>query len=342
MARPASSTDYSSDKKRLLQIAPETTAWTPATTGYKKLHALSLDVNPEFETEIETAKGARFPTTQTLKKDMAKSAISGKPDFNEIDLLLASVVRKPTITGTSQYTRVYDLLNTAPSDEARQTYTIQAGNTGHCETYAGGLMADYQLQFDREAGITQSGNMSLGALDTATALVTAGVAEIAKSPMLSKGVDIWVADTHAGLGQSGNKVLLPFVYVWGINGRAEEYWALNSEYSGPAMYEEGEAQGYAGNLKVPSIYGLPKFLAAIRAGSLIYVRVEVKGVKLATGTPDIYELLRIDQCWFVQNIPTDNYKAVYSKNVALVGAQSDDATWPKSTEITLINSIAGA
>jgi len=342
MAQPVLNTDYSSTKKQILQIAPEATAGTPATTGYKRLHALSLDVNAEFETEIDTAKGARFPTSQVLKKDMAKAGIGGKPDFNEIDFALASVLCKPTISGSGpSYTRVYALLNTAPGGETRQTYTVQASTGGQNETYAGGLLADYQLQFDREAGITQGGNMLLGALDTATALVTTGVADIAKSPMLSKGVDLWVADTYAGLGQAGNKVLLPFAYTWGINGRAEEYWALNSAYAGPAMYDEGEGQGYAGSLKVPSIYGLPKFLDKIRQGSLVYIRAEVVGKKLSTG-PDVYEKLRIDQCWFVQAIPTDNYKAVYSKNVALVGAQSDDATWLKSCEVTLINSIAGA
>jgi hypothetical protein len=343
MASPVSGTDYSSLKKQILQIAPETVAGTAETTGFKKLHAMILDAAAEFETEIETAKGARFPTSQVLKKDMAKAAISGKPDFNEIDFLLASVLRKPTITGTGPYTRVYDLLNTAPSDETRQTFTIQYGSSVQCETYAGGLLNDFQLTFDREAGISQSGNMNLGALDLETALVTSDVTEIAKSAMLSKNVDIVVADTHAGLATAGNKLVLPWVYTWGINGRADEYWALNSEYAGPAMYEEGESQGYAGSLKVPTIYGLPQFLDQIREGKLIYTRVTVTGKKLTTDpAPEVYEKLQIDQCWFVQAIPTDNYKAVYSKNINLVGAQSDETGWLKSCEVTLINSIAGA
>jgi hypothetical protein len=341
MANPVQGTDYSLLKKLLLQIAPEATAGTPATTGFKKLHGMSLDINAEFETEIETAKGARFSTSQVLKKDMAKAGVSGKPDFNEIDIALASVICKPDVTGTTTPTRVYELLNTAPSEEARQTYTAQMGNADQCETFAGGLFADYQLVFDREAGISHGGNMLFGALDLETAIVTAGVADIAKAPMLSKNVDIYVADTPAGLATAGNKLVTPYSYTWGINGRAEEYWALNSAYPGPAMYEEGESQGFAGNLKVPALYGLPTFLDKIRAGELVYIRVVVTGKKIATG-PDVFEKLQIDQCWFVQSIPTDNYKSVYAKNINLVGAQSDDPTWLKSCEITLINSIAAA
>lgn len=343
MAGPVAGTDYSSVKKQVLQISAEATPGTAMTTGFKRLHAMSLDVNAEFETEIEAAKGARFPTSQTMKKDMARAGLTGKPDFNEIDFALASVLCKPTATGSAPtVTRVYQMLNTAEAGEERQTFTVQYGDDEQCETYAGGLLNDFQLQFDREGGISMSGNMLLGALDLTKSLVTSGVTDIAKAMMLSKDVDIWVADTPAGLGVAGNKVLLPFVYTWGINGRADAYWALNSAYTGPAMYEEGESQGYAGSLKVPTLYGLPKFLTAIRAGSLVYVRAEARGKKLATGTPDVYELLRVDQCWFVQNIPTDNYKAVYAKNVELVGAQSDDATWPMSCEVTLINGIAAS
>lgn len=338
-------TDYTRTKDMVLQIAPEATPGVAATTGFKKLHAMNIDVNSEFEADIDTPRGARFPTSQALIKEMAKAALSGKPDFNEIDFALASLLRKPTITGSSPaYTRVYDVPNVAGS-ETRQTYTIQYGRTGagNCETYAGCLLADLQLTFDRDGGISQSGNIMLGALSTATALVTAGVTEIAKAPMLAKNVNVWVSDTQAGLGQSGNKVELPFVFVWGMNGRADDYWALNSAYTGPAMYEEGEGQGYAGNLKVPSIYGLPKFLAKIRAGEVVFTRVEVSGAILnATPDPDVLQLLRIDQCWFTQDLPTDNYKAVYAKNVGLVGAQSSESGWLKSCEVTLINGIAGS
>jgi len=335
-------TDFTSVKKQVLQVAAETTQGVLPSSGWLKLHGLNLDIDTEFEAEIEAAKGARFATNQTLKKDLAKAAIGGKPDFNELDIPLSSVLCKPTISGSSPaFTRVYELLNVAAVSEARQTYAVQYGDSYQCESYTGGLLADFQLTFDREGGITQGGNMMLGALDLTQTLKT-GAAEIAKAAMMARSVDVWVADAPSGLGEAGNKVVLPWVYTWGINGRAAEYWALNSAYPGPAMYDEGEDQGFAGNLKVPTVYGLPKFLEKIRQGQLIYVRVEAKGKKLATGTPDVYELLRIDQCWFVQSIPTDNYKGAYSKNVNLVGAQSDDASWAKSVCVTLINGIAGS
>ncbi len=339
MANPVYGTDWNSLKKQTLQLAPEATAGTPATTGFKRLHGLSLDASPQFETEVTAPRGARFAALQETKKEWAQAGLSGKPDFNEIDFPLASVICKPTKTGTGpSYTRVYELLNTAAAGEAQQTYTLQQGDANLCETYAYGLMQDYQLVFDREAGISQSGNMRFRAVDTATALVTAGVTDIAISPMRGSGVDIWVADTPAGLASAGNKVLLPWAYTWGINSRADDYWALNTEFSGPAFFAEGESQGFAGSLKVPTKWGLPKFLANIRANSLVYIRVKVLGKKIDTG-PDVYESLQIDQCWFVQNIPTDNQKAAYSKTIELVGAQSDDATWKKSVEITLVNGI---
>jgi hypothetical protein len=339
MANPVYGTDFTSLKKQTLQIAPETVAGTPMTSGFFKLHAMSLTPTAQFETEVEPAMGARFNTTQTLKKETAQAAIGGKPDFNEVDFILSSVIRVPDKTGTSPaFSRLYDLENVAPVDEAQKTFTLQYGDANQCETYAGGLVNDYQLQFDREGGVTHSGNILFGAMDLETALVS-GASEIAKAPILSRYANIWVADDPANLGNASYKVVLPWNYVWGINGRADEYFALNSAYPSSAMRAEGESQGFAGSLKVPAIYGLPKFITSIRNGQIVFVRVEVTGAQL-DDDPVTLQTLRIDQCWFVQNIPTDNYKAVYSKNIELVGAQSNVSGWEKAVEISLINGIA--
>lgn len=339
MTAPVKGTDYNSVRELTLQIAPEATPGTAMTTGFLKLHALSLAVDAEFEADIETPRGARFPASQVLRRDVGRAAISGKPDFNELQILLDSALLKPVKTGTSPapITRVYTVAN-VPSSETRQTYTVQMGDGDLCETYAGGLISDLQIVFDREAGISLSGNMALGALDTVASLASGG-AEIAKAPMLSRYVDIYVADDPADLGDAGHKLLIPWNFTWGIQGRADEYWALNSAYAGPAFMDDGENLGYAGSLKVPTLTGLPTFLAKIRAGGLIYTRVEVKGAVIATG-PTVYETLRIDQAWFVQGIAGDNYKNAYSKTINLVGAQSDEALWANSCEATLINLIA--
>ena len=142
------------------QLGLESTLGTRAnpTIRLKTLN-FTLDPAPEFGS-FET-DGDLAPRESTLNKEWSTVAVDGKPCYNEIGFVLASVMQKPTsaLISTGAYRHTFALRTRGYSDP--RGFTIQKGETSRCEEANYLLFTSFSQSTGRsEGGVTASGMAS--------------------------------------------------------------------------------------------------------------------------------------------------------------------------------------
>lgn len=206
---------------QLLQMGTEI---TPGTKVAATKIIGSFGITPTIKAEVKkyTAQGQIVPTAYVLGKDYTEGKIDGFPAYNEIDLLLASVINK---VADGHYILKAD----TPSDP--QTYSIEKGPAGDSgELFQYGVIAGLSLKGNREE-VTLSGDMFGN--KTLRGAITDSLTRVDPIPVSPDDVTITVGGTTVEC----------FNWELNINGRWKAVWVVDaSQNSYVAIVEAAEPE----------------------------------------------------------------------------------------------------
>jgi hypothetical protein len=312
-----------------VQIAVETVAGTNPAAGFKQLSALTLEPGVKVEIENYRASGQKFPTVAALNKEWTEAKLGGPVTYTELIYLLSSLVSYAAPTGTPGKVWAFEPGLTTASTV--KTFTIEQGDATRAHSFTYGVVKDLTLKFGRD-GCDIDGTMIGRALvDGATK--TAGATTVAPQIVMPTQVTVKIADTQAGL--AGASALTRVISTqWSMADRFGPVWALDGQ-TYPAATVETEPKVEL-KLKLQADATGMGLLTNMRAGTTKFMRIEATGA-LISGAD--YHKLTIDTACKVMDVsPFEDSDGVFAIEWTMNGFY--DSTWTKTTELTLINSLA--
>lgn len=316
-----------------VQIGVETTPGE-AIAANKLLQSVEIQPAIDVETKTYRAMGNKFPALVIPGKEGVKASIKGGATYTELVYLLSSLLSYAAPAqqgGTTAY-----LWTFAPSTTAAdtvKTYTVEQGSSVRAHKFSYGQMTALEIAFSR-AGIELNGEM-IGRMISDNISMTASPSAIAQVPVLPTQVDIYLADTYAGLS-SASALERAISASWKMGNRFGPVYPLTSAGS----------PGWAGVVELePSLECKLKLeadaigmglLTTLRTGASKFMRIKAVGSLIAS---TYYYTLQVDAALKVKNVSefTDE-DGIFAIEWTFAGVH--DATWGKSTQISIINELS--
>lgn len=316
-----------------VQLGVETTAGSAAAAN-KLLQSVEIQPGISLETKSYRAMGHKFPSLIVPTKEGMQAKISGAATYTELVYLLSSLLSYAAPAqqgGTIAY-----LWTFAPSTTAAdtvKTFTVEQGSSVRAHKFTYGQVTELEIAFSR-AGIDVSGNM-IGRKLADNISMTATPTALELVPVLPEDVDIYLADTAAGLN-SATALARAISVSWKMGGRFGPFYPLASSGSaGFAGVVEKEPKLTCKLLMEADAEGMG-LLTTARAGDSKFLRIKALGDLIAS---TYYYKLQIDAALKVEGVGEfRDEDGIYALEWEFSGVH--DATWGKSTQISIINKLS--
>jgi hypothetical protein len=315
-----------------VQIGVEATAGT-AVAATKQL--LSLGISPAIKADVQSFKpmGTKYGSIAALNQESVEAKIAGIPVFDELQYLLASLINyaAPAQQGaTTAYKWLFESLNSGP--DTLKTLTVEQGDTVRGHRFAFGSVSDLKFSFDNK-GVSLDGKMLGKALEDPFTMTAAGVTSLPQIPLLRSQIDLYIADTAAGLAGAA-ALTRGWSAEWSLGDRLKPMNPLGSANgaSFAAVAENNKPKLQAKIFHEADASGMG-LLTKLRAGTTQFLRIKCEG---ATISGAYKYLFQIDFAGKVMG--TSEFKdadGVFAIEYNLDGVY--DPTWTKAYSISLIN-----
>jgi hypothetical protein len=341
------------ERSSIAQVSQIGKEVTPGTTVAATKRLGSINFTPSINTETDPFRpsGLKFPTVMTLNREWADVAYDGKPTYEEIIYPLASVVGTPVVasildgaTPTTAFEWTFTPSSTAADTPI--TYTLEQGQSGvQAEKYGHVLLTSFALEVSRsEASISGSGF----AQAAVTGIVpTAGLAIPSDLTPIQPGqFSVYMATTQAGLSTGGTsdpaKRLGRVISVSpSMEDRFNPAWFVDStQGSFVTFVENGEGIGGNSGLTVEADAAGLAWLATLRAGTTVFLRIEALGPVIynAGAQLNLRHMFRWDQAVKVESSEGfSDEDGIYA--VAWGLRPTHDTTWGKASQIVVRNKV---
>jgi hypothetical protein len=313
------------------QIGAESTPGTGVAAS-KSLQAFSIVPSVAGEYFKFRPIGYKVATTGGPLKEYSKAKLSGQPTYDELIYPLCGIVSyaAPVQQGaTTAYKWTLPLASAAA--DAYKAYTVENGSSTRARKAAGMHVNGFKMNFSR-GGIAADGDLIGAALQDGISM-TGSPSALPVVPVLPQQVDLYVADTYAGLA-GASALSRGFEAEFAIANRWATPWPLGSTLTSPIWGVEQPEPGLTAKLiHVADATGMG-LLTQMRAGSSKFFRIKCVGSLIATS---YYYTLQIDMCCKVVGEPDElsDRDGLFS-----IGWNFDifhDSTWGKGLEVQLTN-----
>jgi len=310
-----------------VQIGIESVAGTGVAAD-KKLLACSIQPSVRTESERFRPKGNKYPAFTVLNREWVEAKLEGKPTYNELLYLLASLLGEPTPVQqgvTAGY--LWEFTSNTSSEDAGLTLTVEQGDANSAWRSVGMRVSGIGLNFSSKE-LTLSGSAIGLALEKGVTL-TADPTSLTPLPIAPGHLKFYMADTQAGLA-GATAMTRGFSLDWNLTDLIGQSWPVG----GAAVTVEKEPKLEA-KLKLATDSVGMGLLDTMRNGATKWFRVQATG---ATISGTVKHLLTLDFPAQVEQ-PGDfgDTDGLYTVEYALAGIH--DATWGKSFQISIITTV---
>lgn len=340
--------------------------------GYKQFLTFGIEPSPQVEIDQFRPAGTKYRGFTALGKEWSQGQISGRPSYNELPFLLASVINKPTqptIAGATN-TKAWRFRSDNVQDDTPKTFLVEHGSAFRAERFSHGIITELSFSFSR-SGIQASGQF-LGRQVSDDITMSASSAVTPMIPVQPTEVTLFVADAYAnfagdtdvyGADEDHGASSLPAGNVGGKTGEGRlvraisAEWSLGNRYSPVFTLDAISGAGTYGTSFVGTIEREPDLTASImmeaddegmglleqmRDGDSKFLRIEAVGkqIEAVTGGNGKYKF-RLDTSTRVVN--TGGFRdsdGLYAIEWGLTGIQ--DGTWGRAFEALVWNTLTFA
>ena len=208
--------------------------------------------------------------------------------YNDLAFLLASAACVPTKTTVGA--GVDELVFRPKRGDANtvQTFSVERGSSGNLR-FAHAYVSDFSIEFgEREIKYTVSG---MGGQFQEGADLTANPVEVVHIPIEPNTVNVFVADTIAGLSQAGAKLLVCKGASFSISGRRTPVFTLDSDVPTFTATVESAGSEFSAMVNVGQDEQGTALMNRMRASGIFFLRIEATSrQEITTGQPRKFTL----------------------------------------------------
>ena len=320
---------------RTVQVGKETTPGTGVAAN-KLLRYIGFALAPAIEMQTFKPMGSKVASAVVPGKDSSTLSIEGQGSYSEIVYILNSLLKDvtPTTVETTGRQWLYEPADRTEDTKAR--FTIEEGSATRAGKATYGAVTGATITFNRTDGVAISGSgFAQQYQDNIT--LTASPSTIEDAPILATHLNVYSNDTFATLGTT--KLTRDFNAEVEIGDVVGQVWPINSANASFASDVE-LAPTIAVRLTCEADSQGMAFLAAARASTTKYVRLEAKSTVLAGATTEFYKLW-IDMACKVNEFPgfddSDGVKVVDVGLQPVFDSTFSASAWSR---ITVVNKVA--
>lgn len=264
-----------------VQIGVESTPGT-AVAANKELPSISIEPGIKANIDAFRTAGNKFPTIHSLGKEWSEALVKGKPTFDEMVYLLATLLTAPTfaqVGATTAYTATYAPSSTA--EDSPKTLTVEQGSSVRAHKSAYNLMTELGLSLDRDK-CDLSGKM-MGRAITDGITLTASPTSVDQIPILPLDFEVWADDASAGLGTTKLSRLLKLDLK--VANRFAPLWVIDRSQASYVTHVETPNDVQL-DLLMEADSNAMALLTTMRNGAFKFLRVKATSAQNAgTSTP---------------------------------------------------------
>ena len=265
-----------------------------------------------------------------------KQSVKKRKLYSEPLLLFENIfgTAAPTTIDTDVYKRVYDVALSGLITP-RTLYT-QFGDTNNVNTYGYGVLQDVGMKFDREVGVSVTGQGFAQAKATGGTF-TASPTQLPLAPILPTHLNYYLDTTGAGIGTT--QVPEEFLTVsWDYKGANNPYWATNRSQTSFDTHVNVQPTTEV-KIDIAETPLSRTLDAAMSTGTVYFLRVNAQGAQIAGSSPTAYNLLNVDMAIkLTKKDKWQDHQGVYMRTWTFEIVE--DATWGHALMITSQSSIA--
>lgn len=318
------------------QLGVEST-YGVAVTADKKIAALSITPTLNIERDSREPVGDKFARLLGSTRKWYSASYEGVMCTRALPYVLSSLLKEvaPTLVSTSLAYK-WEYLPDPNGAEAFKSYTFNSGYGSDAVEATGVAFQSLTIEFSRRRNVfTMSGDI-IGRDATSTSMDTLS-SVIETNPLLASQVNIYMADTYAGLSSGHLSNVLSGTIE--ISTRYADVWYVDSSQSGFAKLVDVHApvtislmfEATAANLAL---------LDSLASGARKFIRVEAVGGLIEATS---YHTFTFDMAGELGEVRRfEDSDGVYAFSVGLYGVQDDTLDTGgvfKATVITDVNAL---
>lgn len=314
-----------------VQVGVEATPGT-AVPANRSLQSLSFAPAVKAEHSEFRPMGFKYGTVGVLNKEWSEAAIEGQPTYDEMQLVLSSVLTTAAITtppgGTAS--RLWTFSPESQAADTPRTLTIEAGaaGSGNARRTAGNIVTGMGIEVTRDEITLSASTLGLPLVTEQT--LTAAPTSLPVVPLTPGSVSVFLDTTAAGLGTT--KLLQPFSWGLDISDRFGPVWVLDRANPSYSRTVETEPSATI-NLKVAADATGLGIIGQLRSQDLRFIRMEAVGPIIETTIPYRFTVDAAVRVTEVSEFSDED--GVYAVEYTL--AIHHDATWGRALRVELVN-----
>lgn len=308
-----------------IQFGVETTPGTEVAAD-KRLLCTYMRPRPRNPGTAFRPVGNLFNTDRAPEKGFTEIDLTGQLAFNDFVYILAGCLCVPTGTG------IFTFKPNAWSPNAIKTYSIQHGSSVQAEKFNYGILTGFSFNVSPRGTIGIRGT-GMGRIMAESATLTANPTDIPKQLVSNKGIDVYVADTVAGLG--AGKLTKGFEVGWNFANHFNGLFTLDSAQNSFTEHVE-VAPDFGANLRIEHDSYSAGLMADVLTAKQKFLRMIATGPEYGVGTPYQIQITMP----FIGNEPDPgDFEGAHSYNYALT--PDYETTFASGIEIIIKTPLTG-
>lgn len=316
---------------QVVQIGVESTSGTSVAAS-KRLQSLSIEPSINASVNRFRPQGSKYETVAALGKELVGAQVSGIATYDEIIYPLSSILTTGVHTtlpgGGDEWVFTPEVFD----EDTPKTFTVEYGSSVRAHKFTYGMFTEFGIDINRDT-VNLSGAM-MGRRITDGITLTASPTSIPLVPMLPNTFDVYVDDTHAGIGTTKLGRLL--TCNWRMGNRSNPLWVIDSSQSSWVAHVETVPSLECSMLMEADAAGMA-YLNTLRDGSTIFVRITCTGPEIPTTTDD-YSFTLDMASKIVNTGGFSDQDGVYAIEWTITGTPDDDLGG--ALQATVVNSLA--
>lgn len=313
---------------------------TPGTAVAATDILAASSVTFDFNVDIEEFRAAGYKTlTGTIFNDeMSSFSLAGKPTYHELVYWLNTILDTGVITtpGGATNARLHTFIPDPDGADALKTLTIEKSNSVRSYEVPHCMLNQLTFTVRRSPGgssIDISGS-GFGQEITDGITPTGSLSQLPFVPMIPNQFGFYIDDTAAGLGTTG--ITDTFEVSWSYGPKFNQFRSLDSsEPSFTGIYEVATPSTMT--VRFPRNATSSAFLAAMRAGSTRFLRLEATGATDAIESGETY-MFTLDFAGQIMQPALGDQDGL--ETISYTFTNVNDPTWGQSMEVVVENDLA--